>query len=570
MISASDRLLFLHIPKTAGTAFTAFLCRNLGDENCSDRVNQIKWRDALARYEDYKLIAGHLFATIGDQLPSDRQSIVILREPIDRFLSTVFFQSRDVSDVPSQQGRDLDIESYIDSMLDDERQLLNMQTEMVYPLGTNLLRSHSWEAKVAAGRKALDAFQFVGIQSDIEDFAVILARRLGWVGCGDVGYANVTSRRIAASDLTGRQRRRLGVLLEPDLELYAHAQSRFIRDRRGVLMLDGFGRSEVTCTNEACVPTEAPWSVAAVPGMRPEEPSEFGDRRVEIVEVTVSGEISGPGDILTGELVTLAVRFVAHQAAEDFTVGFSIKDRRGITLFGSNTKLQGASHDISAGRYSAVFKFLNRLGEGSYIVNVDLHKALSIMDTAYHSIRAAARFNVVGRCGAYFEGSFLLDVDASISPDASDTELSTRLSLDALASTLFVGRLPPPLREFSANLRQLEEIPPLSTSDGLLVGMEITNTSNSIWPTSGKRPVQLSYHWVTDQGATVVADGLRTRLAEDVEPGASVIVRALLRAPDVPGNMTLVWDLVQENVRWFSEADPKCALSSSVQVRTHG
>jgi hypothetical protein len=565
--SAVARLLFLHIPKTAGTAFTGFLSRHLGDDNCSDRINQMKWRDALARYVDYKLIAGHLFASIGDRLPPDRQSIVIMREPIDRFLSSLFFTSRDVSDVPSQPTLNLDLESYIDSLLDEQRPLLNVQTEMLYPLGTTNFLAHSWESKVAAGRKSLDGFQFVGIQSDIEDFAVMVARRLGWICSGEVGYANVTSRRIAASDLTVRQRRRLSVLLEPDLELYAHARTRFIQDRRSILMLEGSRRTELVAANDALPSTDTESQIAAPSGARSEEIAQFGDRRVEIVEVTASGEISGSGDILTGEIVTLTVRFVAHQSAEDFTVGFSIKDRRGFTLFGSNTQLQGASYDISPGKYIANFKFLNRFGEGSYIVDVDLHKALSIMDASYHSMRGAARFNVVGRCGVYFEGSLLLDVDASICPAASDTEWSTKLAHDAMACTLFVGRMTPPLQEFSAHLRQLDDIPSLATSDGLLVRMEITNTSKSIWATSGKRPVQLSYRWYTDQGLMVVADGLRTRLAEDVEPGASVIVRGLLRAPDVPGNMTLVWDMVQENVRWFSDADPKCALSSAVQVR---
>ena len=206
----------------------------------------------LARYGDYKLIAGHLFATIGDQLPSDRLSIVIMREPIDRFLSTVFFQSRDVTDVPSRPTRNLDLDSYIDSLLDDERESMNIQIEMLYPLGTTMLLPHSWESKVAAGRKALDGFNLVGIQSDIEDFAVMVAGRLGWHSAGDVGYANVTSKRIAASDLTARQKRRLTTLLEPDLELYAYAHTRFIRDRRKILWL------EVSVGPRLCLPTKRP------------------------------------------------------------------------------------------------------------------------------------------------------------------------------------------------------------------------------------------------------------------------------------------------------------------------
>jgi hypothetical protein len=178
---------------------------------------------------------------------------------------------------------------------------------------------------------------------------------------------------------------------------------------------------------------------------------------------------------------------------------------------------------------------------------------------------SAARFDVVGRCGAYFEGTYLLDVDALISPIANAT-LSKTTIYDAIAPTLFVGRLSPPLREFSAQLRQLEKVQTLSIADGLLVGMEITNTSTVSWPSSGKRPVHLSYHWYTATGGVLVANGLRTRLGEDLAPGASVVVRGLLRAPDTPGNMTLTWDMVQEHVRWFSDAKSGCSISSAVLV----
>jgi hypothetical protein len=425
------------------------------------------------------------------------------------------------------------------------------------------------DEKLAAGKKALDQFQFVGIQSDLEDFGVMVGRTLGWNNSGNVGYANVTSKRIATNELTSSQRRRLSRLLEPDLELYAHARTRFIRDRRDALMFNGCSscRGDVSPGVGANPAIDAQSKYSDSSAVRPQALAEFGDRRVEILEVTVSGEISGSGELLTGELVTLTVRFLAHQSVEDFTVGFAIKDRRGTTLFGSNTNLQGAAYDIAAGKYSATFKFLNRFGEGSYIVGVELHKALSMMDASYHSILEASSFNVVGRCGAYFEGLLQLDVDASVVADCPDTESSTRPSGDRIAPTLFVGRLSPPLREFSARIRQLEMFSTVSTSDGLLVPMEITNTSSSSWPTSGKRPVQLSYRWYSEHGDLVVADGLRTRLGGDVHPGTTVFVRGLLRAPDDPGEFRLVWDMVQENVRWFSDSDPTCGLSSSIRVR---
>jgi O-antigen ligase len=47
-------------------------------------------------------------------------------------------------------------------------------------------------------------------------------------------------------------------------------------------------------------------------------------------------------------------------------------------------------------------------------------------------------------------------------------------------------------------------------------------------------------------------EGLRTRLPHDVEPGESVTVDTVLQAPAKPGTYYLQWDMVQENVVWFS------------------
>src|SRR5437867_2313572 len=80
----------------------------------------------------------------------------------------------------------------------------------------------------------------------------------------------------------------------------------------------------------------------------------------------------------------------------------------------------------------------------------------------------------------------------------------------------------------------------------------VTNNSNFPWLASGANPVTLSYHWSTSSGATVVWDGLRTKLAADLQPGQSVQLQATLAFPSAAGTYVLAWDLVQEGVSWFS------------------
>jgi len=80
----------------------------------------------------------------------------------------------------------------------------------------------------------------------------------------------------------------------------------------------------------------------------------------------------------------------------------------------------------------------------------------------------------------------------------------------------------------------------------------VTNNGNFPWLAGGANPVTLSYHWMTPAGATVVWDGLRTKLAADLQPGQSVQLAANLAFPAAAGLYVLKWDLVHEGVSWFS------------------
>ncbi len=84
-------------------------------------------------------------------------------------------------------------------------------------------------------------------------------------------------------------------------------------------------------------------------------------------------------------------------------------------------------------------------------------------------------------------------------------------------------------------------------------GVTITNPGPMTWTRTGQNPVRLSYHWIDrNSGQTVVGDGTRTDLPGDLAPGGSVSLTAQVRAPSVPGEFILKFDLVHEGVTWFS------------------
>jgi hypothetical protein len=87
------------------------------------------------------------------------------------------------------------------------------------------------------------------------------------------------------------------------------------------------------------------------------------------------------------------------------------------------------------------------------------------------------------------------------------------------------------------------------------VPLTITNTGALTWPAEGKKPVQISYHWMADDGVTLlVLEGRRTTLKDDVPSDTRINAVASVKAPERPGRYVIWWDLVHEGVTWFSDA----------------
>ncbi|MCW5848718.1 MAG: O-antigen ligase family protein [Anaerolineae bacterium] len=96
-------------------------------------------------------------------------------------------------------------------------------------------------------------------------------------------------------------------------------------------------------------------------------------------------------------------------------------------------------------------------------------------------------------------------------------------------------------------------LPSLAASDTVMVAVTVTNTGRLAWSPALPRPVSLSYHWLAHNEESVVEwEGPRVRLPLTVEPGQSVTLAAPVIAPSHSGPVRLAWDMVQDNVTWFS------------------
>ncbi len=94
---------------------------------------------------------------------------------------------------------------------------------------------------------------------------------------------------------------------------------------------------------------------------------------------------------------------------------------------------------------------------------------------------------------------------------------------------------------------------PLVMPDGGERSVRVTIRNTGDLPWAKGRRINLSYHWLNGKGRVIVQDGERTDVPLPVSPGGTVTLEARLRAPGRAGVLYLQWDVVEEQVCWFSQ-----------------
>jgi len=113
----------------------------------------------------------------------------------------------------------------------------------------------------------------------------------------------------------------------------------------------------------------------------------------------------------------------------------------------------------------------------------------------------------------------------------------------------------------------IEASPPGRLGAGTVFEVDclVENRGDVILVSAAPNPVHLSYRWAPDSGAPPI-EGLRSVLPQALPPSTRVACPLALEAPPTPGDYTLVITLVQEQVRWFDEADPQNGVAYRIRV----
>ncbi|MEX2457746.1 MAG: hypothetical protein WD770_02025 [Actinomycetota bacterium] len=243
------RLIFLHVPKTGGLTLRWIMRRELGrrrvltppgrkDAHRAEYVRYLEeggapplaplreYVDGLLRLPPQRLAAvrglvGHFWFGLHEELPGPSAYLTVLRDPIDRILSTYHHRS-------TRHGLSLSVEEYIRSERD-----VQMDNNQVRRLAATLdldtrVGPCTPEMLARAKRNLERSFVAVGLTERYDEFLLLLRARLGW---RRVTYErmNTSQGRPRREDLSAGALRILEDHNRHDLELLEHVRGSFDR-----------------------------------------------------------------------------------------------------------------------------------------------------------------------------------------------------------------------------------------------------------------------------------------------------------------------------------------------------
>jgi hypothetical protein len=509
------RIIFDHMPKTGGQAINAWLVEALGTGCVTDNLIG-DHRDLIRRYGGlYSIISGHVNFEDGEGLDPRIQYLTLLREPVDRTVSWLYFLINNHDDNSHLAGLIESGRRFLDSEGQDVPDQLRAFISNWYVDHFCRIYGRAFECddkRFANALAAIQLYDVVGVYEALPQFLADVAVLIGLPAPKAIPRRNVTSQRLRVDQLSPALRERIVALNQLDLRLY----------------------EQVVAWKASTASQKPPKPLqVTTPGWQKFEP--VRDRVILTPDVFVAGAVLREGhDIHHRQLMTFDVDFFLAREIRDLQMGIHIFDSDRCQVFGTNSTMLGQSHrsvprgsfrvshhllaDLPTGKYTAGFAFTEILPEGG--------KQLTWVD-------ALCEFYVYPPTSKKFTGSTYIPAEMNLCPNN-------------LAGPDAVVANP------TGCLRVVTPASPMSAGTITTVGVKIANQSEQIWRGDIFRPINFSYHWLRDSGEVLVYSGLRTPLPKGgVEPGMSLAAEIKVEPPLEAGKHTLVLTMVQERVGWF-------------------
>lgn len=509
------RVIFDHLPKTAGQAVNAWLVKSLGN-GCVTPNLIGDHRDLIRRYGgDYSVISAHVHFA-GSCLDPRYSYMTCFREPLDRAVSWLFFvlKNHDQSQLENfwdmadrffvSNGQDLD-EGFRSS-------ISNCYVE--HFVATSSSEIVGDEAKVAYALQVVENYDVWGLYEQMPEFLADVAALIGLPAPQTLERVNVTKERLGVSQINDQLRARLEALNSLDLQFYAELKRRYDQKMSSRTMGNTHGVSN--------------WV--------PYEPVSLFDREFLGTGVELIAFNSSIQDVVKkGEIVSVQIDLSLPDFVNELEIGIHVFDSEKRWAFGVNSSmLSKVMRNHPAGVHRFSYYFVADMPDGDYTVG----------------FAAAEKAGGQPKELAWFDRLADLRVKSNrLSPGVGYLDIPVDFSAQPLSETPAVA-----LVNTKGMLFPKAMLGACVASQSFRCVVDVLNDSDQAWSGLWRHPIYLSYRWLDAQGNVVVADGARTPLPKtQILPGESVLVEVSVIAPENPGEYRLMVLPVQEHVCWFDE-----------------
>lgn len=184
-----SKLIFLHVPKTAGSTFNSIL-NDFYPANKRFRINggsaipsNFQYQAAIENYKrlDKKvvskvdLIMGHMPIVLGDEKTEEFKFITFLRNPINRVISDYNYVISSQENPLHLLVNDLSLGEYVSRH--EDLQLDNLQTRMI---SGNMFGQITMKDVDIAKSNIKKHFAFIGFTEYFDKSLILLKKEIGW------------------------------------------------------------------------------------------------------------------------------------------------------------------------------------------------------------------------------------------------------------------------------------------------------------------------------------------------------------------------------------------------------
>ncbi|GJM43020.1 MAG: hypothetical protein DHS20C20_33020 [Ardenticatenaceae bacterium] len=224
----SQTVIYLHIPKTAGSTLHAILNQIYpqeqllhlkGNPHIDSAVAQFKQQDETTK-QSIRLLTGHIDYGLHNWLPQPATYFTIMRDPVERLLSYYYFILR-TPDHPRYE----EMTCHNIGIADFAKNILGHNNQTRYLAGTWLKDIPCTDKTLATAKQHIvEDFSLVGLSEQFDTTLLLLKHKLNWPRLPYYRSRNITKNRPSRYQLDSKT---LAVIHETqayDMALYAFAQ----------------------------------------------------------------------------------------------------------------------------------------------------------------------------------------------------------------------------------------------------------------------------------------------------------------------------------------------------------